>query len=79
MNIGVIGVNTTQTKEQVFPGNLAFKANGKTLEIKISDSRERIQSAVTAVKKAGADVVVALIHEGFSQTSNGKATGKLID
>ncbi len=41
VNIGVIGVNTTQTKEQVFPGNLAFKANGKTLEIKISDSRER--------------------------------------
>ena len=79
LNIGVIGINTTHTKEQVFPGNLSFTSNGKNSEIVISDSKTRIQSAVTAAKKAGADVVVALIHEGFSQTLNGKATGELID
>jgi 5'-nucleotidase len=79
INLGVIGINTTQTKEQVFPGNLNFTLAGKTQEIVISNSKSKIQAAVTAAKNAGADVVVALIHEGFSQLNNGKATGPLID
>jgi len=79
VNLGVIGINTTQTKEQVFPGNLNFTLAGKTQEIVISNSQSKIQAAVTAAKNAGADVVVALVHEGFSQLNNGKATGPLID
>jgi len=79
VNLGVIGINTTQTKEQVFPGNLNFTSGGTSREIVISGSKTQIQAAVTAAKKAGADVVVALIHEGFSQTQTGRATGELID
>lgn len=78
VKLGVIGVNTDQTKEQVFPGNLNFTVNGKTQEIIISNSISKVQAAVTAAKRAGADAVVALVHEGWSQNSGGKATGPLI-
>ena len=79
VKVGVIGVNTAQTKEQVFPGNLNFTIGGKVQEIEISASPAKVQSAIDAAKKAGADVVVGLIHEGFSQVDAGKATGPLID
>ena len=79
VKVGVVGVNTAQTKEQVFPGNLSFTAAGKTQEISIQNSPARIQTAINAAKKAGADVVVGLIHEGFSQLDAGKATGPLVD
>ncbi len=79
VNVGVIGVNTAQTKEQVFPGNLNFTVGGKVQEIEIQASPAKIQTAIDAAKKAGADVVVGLIHEGFSQFEDGKATGPLVD
>ena len=79
VKVGVIGVNTAQTKEQVFPGNLNFTVGGKVQEIEIQASPAKIQSAIDAAKKAGADIVVGLIHEGFSQFEEGKATGPLVD
>jgi 5'-nucleotidase len=79
VKVGVIGVNTAQTKEQVFPGNLNFTVGGKVQEIEIQASPAKIQTAIDAAKKAGADVVVGLIHEGFSQFEGGKATGPLVD
>ena len=79
VKVGVIGVNTAQTKEQVFPGNLNFTVGGKVQEIEIQASPAKIQTAIDAAKKAGADVVVGLIHEGFSQFEEGKATGPLVD
>jgi 5'-nucleotidase len=79
VKVGVIGVNTAQTKEQVFPGNLNFTVGGQVQEIEISASPAKVQSAIDAAKKAGADVVVGLIHEGFSQVEAGKATGPLVD
>ena len=79
VKVGVIGVNTAQTKEQVFPGNLNFTVGGKVQEIEIQASPAKIQSAIDAAKKAGADVVVGLFHEGFSQFEEGKATGPLVD
>ncbi len=79
VKVGVIGVNTAQTKEQVFPGNLNFTVGGKVQEIEIQASPAKIQTAIDAAKKAGADVVVGLIHEGFSQFLEGKATGPLVD
>ena len=79
VKVGFIGVNTAQTKEQVFPGNLNFTVGGKVQEIEIQASPAKIQTAIDAAKKAGADVVVGLIHEGFSQFEEGKATGPLVD
>ena len=79
VKVGVVGVNTAQTKEQVFPGNLNFTSGGKVQEIEIQASPAKIQAAINAAKKAGADVVVGLIHEGFSQVDSGKATGPLVD
>ncbi len=79
VKVGVIGVNTAQTKEQVFPGNLNFTVGGNVKVIEIQASPAKIQTAIDAAKKAGADVVVGLIHEGFSQFVEGKATGPLVD
>ncbi len=79
VKVGFIGVNTAQTKEQVFPGNLNFTVGGTVQEIEIQASPAKIQTAIDAAKKAGADVVVGLIHEGFSQFEDGKATGPLVD
>ncbi len=79
VKVGFIGVNTAQTKEQVFPGNLNFTIGGTVQEIEIQASPAKIQTAIDAAKKAGADVVVGLIHEGFSQFEDGKATGPLVD
>ena len=78
VKVGVIGINTTQVKEQVFPGNLNYKIGSKTYEIKISNSISKIQSSITAAKKAGADLVIALVHEGWNENANGKAYGPLI-
>lgn len=79
VKLGVIGVNTDQTKEQVFPGNLSFTSNGRAEEITIMNSPAKVQAAIDSAKRAGADVVVALIHEGYSQVDSGKAQGPLID
>lgn len=78
VKVGVVGINTAQVKEQVFPGNLNYKIGSKTYEIKISTSIAKVQSAVNAAKKAGADLVIALVHEGWSENAGGKAYGSLI-
>jgi 5'-nucleotidase len=79
VKVGVIGINTSQTVEQIFPGNLDFTYAGKTNEIVIQASLTQAQKAVEAAKAAGADMVVALVHEGWNQNLNGKASGPLID
>jgi 5'-nucleotidase len=79
VKVGVVGINTSQTVEQVFPGNLDFTYAGKTNEIVIQASLTQAQKAVEAAKAAGADMVVALVHEGWNQNLNGEAVGPLID
>lgn len=79
VQIGVVGINTAQVKEQVFPGNLNYKIGSKTYEISMTTSIPKIQSAVWAARSAGADLVIALVHEGWSENAAGKATGPLVD
>ena len=79
VKVGVIGINTAQTVEQIFPGNLDFTYAGKSDEIVIQDNVIGAQRAVNAAKRAGADIVVALVHEGWNQNLNGEAVGPLID
>jgi 2',3'-cyclic-nucleotide 2'-phosphodiesterase (5'-nucleotidase family) len=79
VKVGFVGINTSQTVEQVMPGNLDFVFGGKKATITISDNAPSIKTAVTAARRAGADVVVALIHEGWNTNSDGKAVGPLID
>lgn len=79
VKVGFIGINTKDTKEQVTPGNLDFNYAGKSYSINISDSETRINRAIRDVRAAGADMVVALIHEGWNSNADGKAVGPLID
>lgn len=79
VKVGFIGINTKDTPEQITPGNLDFTWNGKEYSIDISDSTARINRAIRDVRAAGADMVVALIHEGWNTNSGGEALGPLID
>jgi 5'-nucleotidase len=71
-------MNTSQTAEQVMPGNLDYTYGGKKFTVSILDSQARVEAAAAAARKAGADMVVALVHEGWNTNSNGKAVGPLV-
>lgn len=75
VKVGFVGANTDETKEQIFPGNLTF--NGKDLVI--SANVDGVNAAIKQAKAAGADFVVALLHQGWQENRDGEAKGKLID
>ena len=79
VKVGFIGINTQDTAEQTAPGNLDFTYAGKSYSINISSSEARINRAIRDVRAAGADMVVALIHEGWNTNAGGEALGPLID
>jgi 5'-nucleotidase len=75
VKVAFVGMNTEQTKEQVFPGNLKYGAK----EVVISPKTSEVQKRVDAARKAGADVVVALVHQGWNTNVAGEPIGRLID
>ena len=75
VKIGVVGMNTSETVDTTYPGNLDYAA-GKSL--KINDGTGTTVAAIQAAKKAGADLVIALVHRGWTQNIAGKADGELI-
>ena len=79
VKVGFIGINTKDTPEQITPGNLDFNYAGKKYTINISDSETRINRSIRDARAAGADMVVALIHEGWNANTGGEAVGPLID
>lgn len=70
LKVAFVGANTTETASVVFPGNLG--------DIKIGDPIEGVNAAIAAARKAGADIVVANVHEGFAEFQGAKAVGPLI-
>ena len=80
IKVGVVGMNTAETPEVIFPGNLDFTdSSGAKKTIQISASVDGANKAIAEAKNAGADVIVALIHEGWAENSDGVAKGNLID
>jgi 5'-nucleotidase len=80
VKIGIVGANTDTTIEQVFPGNLDYTdASGIKRTIQIEAGVTGINAAIAAAKKDGADLVVAVIHQGWSENAGGVATGVLND
>jgi 5'-nucleotidase len=78
VKIGVIGANTPETIEQVFPGNLDYKdAAGATKTITINPGVSGVNQAIVDAKAAGAEVVIALIHQGWQENAGGVAKGVL--
>jgi 5'-nucleotidase len=78
VKIGIVGSNTSETIEQVFPGNLNYKdASGATKTIDINPSVAGVNSAIVEAKAAGAEIVIALVHQGWLENANGTAKGEL--
>jgi 5'-nucleotidase len=80
VKIGIVGSNTETTIEQVFPGNLDYTdASGVKRTIEIQAGVDGINAAIVAAKRDGADLVVAVLHQGWSENVDGVATGVLND
>jgi 2',3'-cyclic-nucleotide 2'-phosphodiesterase (5'-nucleotidase family) len=80
VKIGIVGANTETTIEQIFPGNLDYTdASGIKRTIEIQAGVTGINAAIVAAKQAGADLVVAVIHQGWSENVGGVASGVLND
>ena len=78
VKIGVVGANTPETIEQVFPGNLDYKdASGAKKTIDISPSIAGVNSSIKEAKAAGAEIVVVLLHQGWLENADGTAKGQL--
>jgi 5'-nucleotidase len=78
VKIGVVGANTPETIEQVFPGNLDYTdASGAKKTITINPGVTGINAAIVDAKAAGADIVIALIHQGWQENADGVAKGVL--
>ena len=73
IKIGIVGSNTESTVEQVFPGNLV----GPSGEIVIDSSAKGINAAIADVRAQGAQVVIALVHQGWTENVNGAPVGRL--
>jgi 2',3'-cyclic-nucleotide 2'-phosphodiesterase (5'-nucleotidase family) len=78
VKIGVVGANTPETIEQVFPGNLDYTdATGAKKTITINPGVTGINQAIVDAKAAGAEIVIALIHQGWQENADGGAKGVL--
>ena len=80
VKIGVVGANTSETIEQVFPGNLDYTtAAGVKKTIEIEKGVKGINASIVEAKSAGADIVVVAIHQGWTENSEGTAKGLFVD
>ncbi len=73
IKIAIVGANTESTAEQVFPGNL----KGASGTIVIDPSAAGVNKAIAAARAEGAQVVVALVHQGWTENVDGVAVGRL--
>jgi 5'-nucleotidase len=80
IRLGVVGLNTPETKEQVFPGNLGNIEIGDILGSNPA-TKSQVLGAIAAARTAGADIVVSLVHEGYATNNpdTGAAQGRLLD
>jgi 2',3'-cyclic-nucleotide 2'-phosphodiesterase (5'-nucleotidase family) len=80
VNLGVIGLNTPETESVVFPGNLGNITIGDILGSS-QTTKAQVLAAIKAARNAGADMVVALVHEGYgvNNPTTGAAEGRLLD
>jgi 5'-nucleotidase len=80
VKIGVVGANTSETIEQVFPGNLDYTtAAGVKKTIEIEKGVTGVNASIAEAKAAGADIVVVAIHQGWTENSEGTAKGLFVD
>jgi 2',3'-cyclic-nucleotide 2'-phosphodiesterase (5'-nucleotidase family) len=80
MKVGVVGYNTAEVAGTVFPGNLDYlDASGKKQSIDIDPSIVGVNKAIVDAKAAGAEIVVVVMHQGWTENADGVAKGLYID
>jgi 5'-nucleotidase len=80
VKIGVVGSNTPETIEQVFPGNLDYKdASGSKQTITINPGVAGVNAAIVEAKAAGAELVIVALHQGWLENADGVAKGLFND
>jgi 5'-nucleotidase len=76
VKVGIVGSNTPETIEQVFPGNLDYKdASGANKTIVINPGVAGVNAAIAEAKAAGAEIVIAVLHQGWLENADGVAKG----
>ena len=70
VKVGFVGMNTPETVDTVYPGNLSG--------ISISPDPKYVNAAIKKAQDAGAEIVVVLNHQGWSENKGGVATGPLV-
>ena len=78
VKVGFVGMNTPDVAELVLAGNLSY-GKGLSRDIVVSPALARVNQRVLDARAAGAQLVVALVHEGWDANVDGAATGTLID
>ena len=78
VKVGFVGMNTPDVAELVLAGNLSY-GNGLARDIAVTPALARVRERVADARIAGAQLVVALVHEGWDANVDGAATGSLIE
>jgi 2',3'-cyclic-nucleotide 2'-phosphodiesterase (5'-nucleotidase family) len=78
ITVGFVGMNTPDVASLVKGGNLSFGKGAKNT-IELSESTRSVQRDIENAKRAGAQMVVVLAHQGWAENANGEAKGPLID
>jgi len=78
ITVGFVGMNTEDAPLLVARGNFSY---GKDMakRIEVAATATTVNRQVRAARAAGAQVVVALLHQGFSSYAAGAPTGRLIE
>jgi len=71
VKVAFVGANNRETSQVATPGNLG--------SITFNDPVTSVNSAIKDARKAGAQLVVVLLHYGFAESVADKATGPLLD
>lgn len=80
MKVGVVGYNTAEVVGTVFPGNLDYlDASGNKKSIDIDPSVVSLNKSIVEAKAAGAEIVVVVMHQGWTENTDGVAKGLYID
>ncbi len=78
VKVGVVGMNTEDTAAVTAPGNLSFGPSGRRT-ITISPKPGVVNRRIAAARAAGAEVVIAALHQGWQANVGGVPTGRLIE
>lgn len=79
MKVGFVGFNNPDTKLTTAPGNLDYATGSGTGTLNIYSDVNMIINACEKVKRAGAELVVCLLHVGWVANLNARAYGDLVD